>query len=59
MRGARYKLIADWITGATELYDLESDPFETVNLAAGSLAPELRAVHNALFAAIVELVATP
>jgi arylsulfatase A-like enzyme len=34
LRDARYKLIYDTVSAATELYDLETDPRETRNLAS-------------------------
>lgn len=47
IRGARYKLIDRPNTG-DELFDLELDPFETVNLKNGPLTQEQQAALDAL-----------
>lgn len=55
LRGPRFKLIHDEITGADELYDLESDPLEATNLLGAPLTPEARAAYERLAARLAAL----
>ncbi len=50
-RSERYRYIR-YHTGSEELYDLQSDPNEWTNLAAGDLSPELQAIRDELAAAL-------
>ena len=47
--GARFKLIRDDRKGQIELYDLESDPAERKNLAAGRQSPASDALQRELY----------
>jgi arylsulfatase A-like enzyme len=48
VREGRYKLIQTPYLGTTELYDLDADPAETVNLLLGHLDPATRALAERL-----------